>query len=100
VLNAKGGEIEAKANGLANHLWNVELEALYLIKTLLLQNHSLMGEKFHYGKKKEFWHWSNLLLKYLSICPNKCVWLRDRKKNLFYENKPGGGKSDPNMPKF
>jgi hypothetical protein len=33
---------------------NVELEALYLIKTLLLQNRSLMGEKFHYGKKGEF----------------------------------------------
>jgi hypothetical protein len=32
---------------------NVELEALYLIKTLLLQNCSLMGEKFHYGKKGE-----------------------------------------------
>jgi hypothetical protein len=58
VLNAKGGEIKAKANGSANHLWNfknVELEALlYLIKTLLLQNHSLMGEKFYYGKKGEF----------------------------------------------
>jgi hypothetical protein len=35
---------------------NVELEALYLIKTLLLQNRSLMGEKFHYGKKGGLWH--------------------------------------------
>jgi hypothetical protein len=33
---------------------NVELEALYLIKTLLLQNCSLMGEKLHYGNKGEF----------------------------------------------
>jgi hypothetical protein len=30
---------------------NVELEALYLFKTILLQNRSLMGEKFHYGKR-------------------------------------------------
>ena len=59
VLNAKGGEIKAKANGSANHMWNfknVELEALYLIKTLLLQNRSLMGEKFHHGKRGSFWH--------------------------------------------
>jgi hypothetical protein len=57
VLNAKGGEIKAKANGSANHLWIskiVELESLCLIKTLLLQNRSLMGEKFRYGKKGEF----------------------------------------------
>jgi hypothetical protein len=31
----------------------VELESLCLIKTLLLQNCSLMGEKFRYGKKGE-----------------------------------------------
>jgi len=58
VLNAKGGEIKAKENGSANHLWIskkiVELESLCLIKTLLLQNCSLMGEKFRYGKKVEF----------------------------------------------
>jgi hypothetical protein len=57
VLHAKGGEIKAKANGSANHLWNlknVDLEALYLIKTLILQNCSLMGEKYHYEKKGEF----------------------------------------------
>jgi hypothetical protein len=29
---------------------NVELEVLYLIKTLFLQNRSLIGWKFHYGK--------------------------------------------------
>jgi hypothetical protein len=31
-------------------------------------------------------------LGYLYICPNKCVWLRDRKKNLVCKNKPSGGK--------
>ena len=48
VLNAKGGEIKAKANGSANNLW------ISLIKILLLQNCSLMGENFRYGKKGEF----------------------------------------------
>jgi hypothetical protein len=32
----------------------VEFESLCLIKTLLLQNCSLMGEMFRYGKKGEF----------------------------------------------
>jgi hypothetical protein len=52
VLNAKGGEIKAKANGLANHLWIskiVELESLCLIKTFLLQ------KLFSYGG--EYWIW-------------------------------------------
>jgi hypothetical protein len=34
---------------------NVDVETLYLIKTLLLQNCSLMGDKFDYGKKGEFY---------------------------------------------
>jgi hypothetical protein len=66
---------------------------------LLLKNSSLMGEKFDYGKKGDFGIWSNLLLKDLLICQNKCFLQRDRKTNLFCENKPSGGKSDPNMPK-
>jgi hypothetical protein len=92
VLNAKGGEIKAKANGSANHLWiskTVELESLCLIKTLLLQKMFSYGGIFYYGKKGEFVAFdqiSNLLLKDLSICQNKCVGLRDRKKNLFCEN--------------
>jgi hypothetical protein len=59
VLNTKGGEIKAKANGSPTTCEiskNVELEALYLIKTLLLQNRSLMGEKFNYGKRGSLWH--------------------------------------------
>jgi hypothetical protein len=35
---------------------NVELEVLYLIKTLLFQNCSLMREKFEYGKRGSFMH--------------------------------------------
>jgi hypothetical protein len=102
VLNAKGGEIKAKANGSANHLQTlkiVELEFVFCPKSSYCKIWSLMGENFDYGKKGEFFGtWSKLLLKHLSICPNKCVWLRDKKKNLICENKPSGGKSDPNMP--
>jgi hypothetical protein len=56
------------------------------------------GEGWLWEKGGVFGTWSNLFLKCLSICPNKCVWLRDREKNLFCENKQSGGKSDPNMP--
>jgi hypothetical protein len=52
VLNAKGGEIKAKANGPTNHLSIskiVELESLCLIKTLLLQ------KLFSYGGEFRLW---------------------------------------------
>jgi hypothetical protein len=58
VLNAKGGEIKGQSKWISQPLVNfknVEVETLYLIKTLLLQNCSLMGEKFDYGKKGEFY---------------------------------------------
>jgi hypothetical protein len=47
VLNAKGGEIKAKANGAATTceiLKRVELELFDLFKTLLLQNLVSFGE--------------------------------------------------------
>ena len=50
------------------------------------------------GKGGVFGTWSISLLDYLSLCPNKWVWLRDRKINLICKNKPSGGKSDPYMP--
>jgi hypothetical protein len=102
VLNAKEGEIKAKANGSTNHLWIskiIELEFVFRRKSSYCKIWSIMGENLDDGKKGGvFGTWSNLLMKYLSICPNKCVWLRERKKNMFCENKPSGGKSDPNMP--
>jgi hypothetical protein len=58
VLNAKGGEIKGQSKWISQPLVNfknVEVETLYLIKTLLLQNCSLMGDKFDYGKKGEFY---------------------------------------------
>jgi hypothetical protein len=57
VLNAKGGEIKAKANGSANHLIIlkiVELEFMICPKYSYCKFWSLMGENFDYGKKGEF----------------------------------------------
>jgi hypothetical protein len=98
-LMPKGEKIKAKANGSDNHLWTlkiVELEFVFCTKYSYCKIWSLMGENFDYEKRGSFF--TKLLLKHLSICPNKCVWLRDKKKNLICENKPSGGKSDPNMP--
>jgi hypothetical protein len=58
----------------------------------------LWGRNSIMGKGGVFGIWSKLLLKDLLICQNKCFWHRYRKMNLFCENKPSGGKSDPNMP--
>jgi hypothetical protein len=58
VLNAKGGEIKAKATGgSANHLRIlkiVELEFVICPKYSYCKIWSLMGENFDYGKKGEF----------------------------------------------
>jgi hypothetical protein len=58
VLNAKGGEIKAKANGSANNLLIlkiVELEFVFCPKSSYCKIWSLMWENFDYGKKGEFW---------------------------------------------
>jgi hypothetical protein len=95
VLNAKGGgELRAKANGSANHLC---ISKMFDQNPFIWKLFSYGGE-VDYGKGGVLHTWSNLLLINLLICPNKCVWLRDRKKNLNCENKPSGGKSDPNIP--
>jgi hypothetical protein len=58
VLNAKGVEIKAKANGSANHLWIskiVELESLCLDKIPLIAKIDLLwGRIFAMGKGGEF----------------------------------------------
>jgi hypothetical protein len=59
VLNAKGGEIKAKANGSANQLWIlkiVELEFVFCPNNSYCKIWSLMGENFDYGKMGSFWH--------------------------------------------
>jgi hypothetical protein len=71
VLNAKGGEIKAKANGSATTceiLKRVELELLICQNTLIVKVWSLMGRMYDYGKKGEFlaldqfFHWN------ISLC--------------------------------
>jgi hypothetical protein len=101
VLHAKGGEIKAKANGLANNLWilkNSKVRICILSKSSYSKIWSHGGEFWLWEKGRVFGTWSILLLQYLSIWPNKGVWLRDRKKDLICKSKPSGGKSDPNMP--
>jgi hypothetical protein len=54
VLNAKGGEIKAKANGSATTCEiskRVELELLICQNTLIVKIWSLMGRMYDYGKK-------------------------------------------------
>jgi hypothetical protein len=102
VLNAKGGEIKAKANGSANHLWIskiVELESVGFDQNpLIAKKCSLMGENFRYGKKGSLSHLIKFTLERSLDLPKQVFWYRDRKNNLFCENKPSDGKSDPNMP--
>jgi hypothetical protein len=65
VLNAKGGEIKAKATGSANHLRIskiVELEFVTCPKYSYCKIWSLMGENFDYGKRGSFWHLINFSL--------------------------------------
>jgi hypothetical protein len=77
VLNAKGGEIKAKANGSANHLWFlkiIELEFFICPKYSYLQNFVSCGGEFWLWKKGEFlaldqfYSWNN------SICAQTSVF--------------------------
>jgi hypothetical protein len=57
VLNAKTGEVKAKATGSATtcKFQNFSVSILgFLSKPFYFKNCSLMGEKFDYGKKGEF----------------------------------------------
>jgi hypothetical protein len=99
VLNAKGGEIKGQSKWISYHLRIleiVELEPLICSKysyCLLLSKVGLLwGERLIMGKRGSFWIFDQFLLEYLSLCLNKCVWLRHRKLNLICKNKPSGGK--------
>jgi hypothetical protein len=56
VLNAKGGEIKAKAKWISQPLVNIENRGvrICLSKYYYCKIWSLMGENFDYGKKGEF----------------------------------------------
>jgi hypothetical protein len=58
------------------------------------------GEWLIMGKRGSFWIFDQFLLEYLSLCLNKCVWLRDRKLKLICKNKPSGGKEWSKYAKF
>jgi hypothetical protein len=95
VLDAKGGQIKAKANGSATtweFLKTIELELLTCQNTLIAKFGLLWGDFMIMGKGGVFDTWSIFPLEYLSMCLNKCVWLRDRKMSLICKNKPSGGK--------
>jgi hypothetical protein len=66
VLDAKEGDIKAKAIGSANHLWIskiVELDSWCLIKTLLLRKlFSYEGEVWLWEKGRVFWHFIKFTL--------------------------------------
>jgi hypothetical protein len=107
VLNAKGGEIKAKANGSATTCEiskRVELELFdlskYSYRLLLSKVGLLWGECLIMGKGGVFGSWSIFPFEYLSLCLNKCVWLRDRKLNSICKNKPSGGKELSKYAKF
>jgi hypothetical protein len=51
VLNAKEGEIKAKATGSGT---TCEFFKSFSVRILYCKNYSLMGEKFDYGKKGTF----------------------------------------------
>jgi hypothetical protein len=70
-------------------------------KCLLLSKVGLLwGECLIMGKRGSFWIFDQFLWEYLSLCLNKCVWLRDRILSLICKNKPSGGKGWSKYAKF
>jgi hypothetical protein len=59
VLNAKGGEIKAKATRSATTCEFFKKNSVsilvFLSKHSYCKNYSLVGEKFDYGKRESFW---------------------------------------------
>jgi hypothetical protein len=102
VLNAKGGEIKAKANGSANHFWIlkiVELEFVFRPKFSNCKIWSLMGENFDYGKKGEFLALDQFYSWNISQFAQTSVFdLEIGKRIWFAKTNQVVAKSDPNMP--
>jgi hypothetical protein len=103
VLNAKGGEIKAKANGSANHLRILKIVELEFdfVKILKLQNLvSCGGEFFIMGKRGSFWYLINFFSWNISWFAQTSVFdLEIGKRNWFTKTNQVVAKSDPNMPK-
>jgi hypothetical protein len=96
VLNAKGGEIKAKANGSANHLRIlkiIELEFVICPTYYYCKIWSLMEENFNYGKRGEFLALDQFRSWDISLFAQTSVFdLEIGKNNLICKNKPSGGK--------
>jgi ribosome biogenesis protein Nip4 len=72
---------------------NSRVRIFDLTKILLLQNLASCGGEFSIMTKGGIFGTCSIFqLEYLSLCLNKCVWIRDRKMNLICKNKPSGGK--------
>ena len=111
MLDAKGGEIKAKASKwISYHLRILKIVELVLLiclnalvvsycqKLVSCRENVWLWEKG--GVFESFWIFNQFLLEYLSLYLNKCVWLRDRKLSLIYKNKPSGGKEWSKYAKF
>jgi hypothetical protein len=95
VINAKGGEIKAKATGSANHLRIlkiVELEFVTCPKYSYCKIWSLIGENFDYGKKGELLALDQFFSRNISRFAQTSVFDLGIGKKLICKNKPSGGK--------
>jgi hypothetical protein len=102
VLNAKGGEIKAKANGSSYHLRIlkiVELEFWFVQNTLIANFGLLWGRIYDYGKKGEFlaldkfFHWN------ISLCAQTSEFDFEIGKWIWFaKTNQAVAKNDPNMP--
>jgi hypothetical protein len=105
VLNAKGWEIKAKANGSANHLWilkTIELELLICPKYSYCKIWFLVGENFDYGKKGEFLALDQFFFSWnMSRFAQTSVFdLEIGKRIWFAKTNQVVAKSDLNMPNY
>jgi hypothetical protein len=105
VLNAKGGEIKAKANGSATTWEPLENFENSRVRTFVLTKYSYVQNLASCEENVGLWEkggvygsWSIFLMEYLSLCLNKCVWTRDRKLSLISKTNQVVAKNDPNMP--
>jgi hypothetical protein len=95
ALMPKGEKLRPKQMDQPTKLENFEnsrVRIWFCQNTLIAKFGLLWGRILIMGKGGVFGTWSFFLLEYLSLCPNKRVWLRDRKMNLIYKNKSSGGK--------
>jgi hypothetical protein len=94
VLNAKGEKLRPKQLDqlpLVN-IKNYCVSTYLLIKTLLLQNYSLVGEKSLLFKKREFWLLIKTNLEKCFDLLKQSVFDIEVRMNLCCKNKPSGGK--------